>query len=476
MDTVILKKSSLALRPFEGWGTSLCWWAHRLGYDDGLSQKSAELFYSKEGLGLNIMRYNIGGGDDPTHNHITRTDSKIPGWVKLNKKGEKIFTPDADKNQLNVLRRCIAATENGAFVEAFSNSPPYFMTVSGCSSGSHNAISDNLKTECVSDFAAYLSDVCKYMEKQMNIRIDSLAAMNEPNTDYWRQYSPKQEGCHFDAGESQNRILIATSKAMKERGLSHTHITASDETNCQLQLLACKKLSKEAWNHIDRISVHTYSKAWKRLGDYAIRHNIPLWMTETDWSHSVKSCKNGMGPGLWFAKKIIQDLTLLSPQAWIMWQVIGSYTGSEPFDGNYDGPQTDMTKGFWGVASCDFDKKEILLSQKYYCFGQFTRYIRPGMTVLPIDKLTAGAYNKNDGSLVIVAVNDRSRERKLSLDLKEISSGGEFEVIRTSGSLEEGEHWTKLDSISTNGTVLNTSLKPYSITTFISKTGFGSLS
>ena len=61
------------------------------------------------------------------------------------------------------------------------------MTVSGCSSGSHNAISDNLKTECVSDFAAYLSDVCKYMEKQMNIRIDSLAAMNEPNTDYWRQ-------------------------------------------------------------------------------------------------------------------------------------------------------------------------------------------------------------------------------------------------------------------------------------------------
>ena len=98
------------------------------------------------------------------------------------------------------------------------------------------------------------------------------------------------------------------------------------------------------------------------------------------------------------------------------------------------------------------------------------------MTVLPIDKLTAGAYNKNDGSLVIVAVNDRSRERKLSLDLKEISSGGEFEVIRTSGSLEEGEHCTKLDSISTNGTVLNTSLKPYSITTFISKTGFGSLS
>lgn len=469
MDTVILKKSSLAPRPFEGWGTSLCWWCHRLGYDDELAQKSADLFYSGDGLGLNIMRYNIGGGDDPSHNHITRTDSKIPGWVRLSEKGEKIFTPDADKNQLNVLRRCIAAAGDEAFVEAFSNSPPYFMTVSGCSSGSHNAVSDNLKAECVGEFAGYLTDVCEYMEKEMGIKIDSLAAMNEPNTDYWRQYSNKQEGCHFDAGESQNRILIATSKAMKERGLSHTHITASDETNCKLQLLACKRLSKEARSHVDRISVHTYSKAWKRLGDYAIRDNLPLWMTETDWSNSVRNCKNGMGPGLWFGKKIIQDLTLLSPQAWVMWQVIGSYTGSEPFDGNCDGPQVDMTKGFWGVASCDFDKREILLSQKYYCFGQFTRYIRPGMTILPVDRLTVAAYNKESGRLVIVAVNDKPRERRLSLNLGELSADSAFEVIRTSGSLENGEQWTRLESVSTEDSVLTASLKPYSITTFISK-------
>lgn len=470
MDTVILKKSSLAPRPFEGWGTSLCWWAHRLGWDDELSQNAADLFYSENGLGLNIMRYNIGGGDDPTHRHITRTDSKIPGWIRLGENGEKVFTPEADKNQLNVLRRCIDAAGDKAFVEAFSNSPPYFMTVSGCSSGSHNAISDNLKKECVTEFAEYLADVCACMEKEMGITVGSLAAMNEPNTDYWKENSPKQEGCHFDAGESQNRILIETSRFMKERGLAHTHITASDETNCKLQLLACKKFSKEAWNHIDRISVHTYSKAWKRLGDYAIRHNIPLWMTETDWSHSVRGCKNGMGPGLWFAKKIIQDLTLLSPQAWIMWQAIGSYTGREPFDGNYDGPQVDMTKGFWGVASCDFDKRKILLSQKYYCFGQFTRYIRPGMTVMPIDKLTVGAYNKDEQRLVIVAVNDKSKEKTLCLSLEEFSPESTAEVIRTSGSIEAGEHWAPVENQKLDGKAITAYLRPYSITTFIIRT------
>ena len=470
MDTVILKKSSLAPRPFQGWGTSLCWWAHRLGWNEELTQSAADLFYSEKGLGLNIMRYNIGGGDDPTHNHITRTDSKIPGWIEYLGFGGIRFLPDADKNQINVLKKCIEAAGDEAFVEAFSNSPPYFMTVSGCSSGSHDAVSDNLREDCVNYFADYLAGVCECIEKKYGITINSLAPMNEPNTDYWRENSSKQEGCHFDPGESQNRILIATSKAMKDRGMHHTHITASDETNCKSQLIACRKFTDEVWSHVDRISVHTYSKAWKSLGNYAIKKNMPLWMTETDWSNSVKGCKNGMGPGLWFANKIIQDLTLLSPQAWIMWQAIGSYTGSEPFDGNFDGPQVDMTKGFWGVSSCDFDKKEILLSQKYYCFGQFTRYIRPGMTVLPIDRHTVGAYNKKENKLVIVAVNSKSKERKLSLDLEEFSPEGTCRAIRTSGSLEEGERWTELTAPVLNGCLLESDLKPYSITTFIIKT------
>ena len=64
---------------FEGWGTSLCWWANRLGYSDTLAQKAADVFFGDDGLRLNIARFNIGGGDDPTHTHITRTDSTMPG-------------------------------------------------------------------------------------------------------------------------------------------------------------------------------------------------------------------------------------------------------------------------------------------------------------------------------------------------------------------------------------------------------------
>ncbi|MEI3219807.1 MAG: hypothetical protein V8S08_09590 [Lachnoclostridium sp.] len=51
------------LGEFEGWGTSLCWWANRIGYDETLTEQAAELFYGDDGLDMNIGRYNIGGGD-----------------------------------------------------------------------------------------------------------------------------------------------------------------------------------------------------------------------------------------------------------------------------------------------------------------------------------------------------------------------------------------------------------------------------
>ena len=112
---------------FQGWGTSLCWWANRIGYSDVLSRLAADAFCSPEsGLGLNILRYNIGGGDDPSHNHIFRTDSMMPGFWKNPAYDESSGTYtweydwSQDANQRNVLSACLQAGED-MIVEAFSN-------------------------------------------------------------------------------------------------------------------------------------------------------------------------------------------------------------------------------------------------------------------------------------------------------------------------------------------------------------------
>ncbi len=60
---------------FQGWGTSLCWFGNRIGASEKTSNEAAKfLCNQEEGLGLNIIRFNIGGGDDPSHDHITRTE------------------------------------------------------------------------------------------------------------------------------------------------------------------------------------------------------------------------------------------------------------------------------------------------------------------------------------------------------------------------------------------------------------------
>ena len=86
----------------------------------------------KEGLGLNIIRYNIGGGDDPTHHHITRTDSMVPGYA-INPSHDAngyhwSYDWNADQNQRNVLMKVAECYGKDLIVEGFSNSPPYFMT------------------------------------------------------------------------------------------------------------------------------------------------------------------------------------------------------------------------------------------------------------------------------------------------------------------------------------------------------------
>lgn len=455
---------------FEGWGSSICWWGHRLGYSVTLAEKAAELFYSPDGLNLNIMRYNIGGGDDPTHKHIKRSDSAIPGYLDYDKEtGKTTWNYEADKNQLNILKHCYDAAGKDAWIEVFSNSPPYFMTVSGCSSGSKTGRENNLKDECVTDFAKYLAHVSKYLETERGIKIKSVAPMNEPNTDYWKLNSPKQEGCHIDPGEKQSKVIVETRKAFDEDGLSHIIVAASDETSTSKQVTAYKKYTDEAKKAIGRISTHTYMvHRMKTLSDLRKKEGFNLWMSETDWAGVAGENAGDMASGLWFAKKIIKDINGLSPSAWIMWLPVDLHRSKDGYGGNPDWGDYDETKGFWGLTCCDHDKEEIILTQKYYCCGQFSRYIRPGMTLIHIDKDNLGAYDKENKKVVIVAVNPTAKNKRSEFDFADFASvGNKSEVVVTSGNTGYGKKWQKENSIEIKDKILSVVLEPNSVTTFI---------
>lgn len=464
---------------FEGWGTSLCWWANRIGYSDTLSRLAAEAFCDPEkGLGLNILRYNIGGGDDPAHDHITRTDSMMPGfWLNPGYdeasgtySWEYDWTQDA--NQRNVLNRCLQTYGDGMIVEAFSNSPPYFMTNSGCTSGAKRAFQNNLREDAYDAFARYLADVAEQFYTEWGILFQSLSPMNEPNTSNWQAFSEKQEGCHFDPGASQSRILTATAEKLREKGLEQIQISGTDETSIDTQALSLTQLSEEALAVITRVDTHAYAGSGRDfLLRQTLQRNKNLWMSEVDSGQTVGEAAGEMGAGLWLAKEILADLNGLTPSAWILWQVIDNHICREGYLGRRDSGMIDPKGGYWGVAVADHDLEQLILTQKYYVFGQFTRYIRPGCRLIAVDGDAVAAEDPEFRRLVVVAVNAGGAEKTVRADLSAfgpaVAAGSEVQAVRTSGSLADGEQWAALPALVTDESGFSAVLPPYSVTTFL---------
>ena len=461
---------------FQGWGSSFCWWANRVGYNKTLCDEMARLFYSKEeGLGLNIVRYNIGGGDDPSHVHIKRTDSAMPGYWKAGSEGYEdgkyVWEYDwsRDENQRNALAACMKKYGEGMIVEAFSNSPPYFMTQSGCTGGSVNPVENNLKRDAYAAFAKYMADVALHFKEEWGIRFQSITPLNEPQLACWNAFSFKQEGCHFEQGESQSRIIVELEKAMCANGFEDMIYCASDETDIDIQIKSYNMLSPGAKSVVGRIDTHTYSgTGYYGLKKLAQDAGMNLWMSEVDGGVTAGTNAGEMGAALFFAEKVVTDINGLTPSAWIMWQLVDNHVCKAGLNGIRDSGMVDPMGGYWGVAVADHDKEKIILTKKYYAYGQFTRYIRPGFTIIACSDNAAAAVDKNTGELVIVAVNTEDKDTVRHFDLSGFESVGKnVRIIRTSGDMETGENWAELEPVETIGKSFRAVMKAYSVTTYI---------
>ncbi len=497
---------------FEGWGTSLCWWANRVGYSDELTIQAAEAFFDKEkGLGLSIGRYNIGGGDNVTDQpqkddssdflhaaHIKRSDSIVPGYaidvtkIDLDRNSKEYYEKNfkradyecgyawnydwgADRNQVNVLTEAAKHAGEEFICEAFSNSPPYFMTVSGCSSGNSKAAVDNLREDSYHAFACYLVDVIEHFRDAGVLEFQSISPMNEPATNYWSAFSEKQEGCHFSPGKSQSRIIEELEKELEKKGLDLI-ICGTDETSINTAISSFDKLSDSAKAALSRIDTHAY-KGDKRqkLRETALKAGKNLWMSEVDDTYSLGAESGAMEAAIGFADEIIKDVNGMYPSAWIMWNAADMHIDSKnEFDTLTRTEADKILSGgepFWGIAIADHDAGELIMGKKYYGFGQFTRYIRPGFCIVHSGKNTVTAYNPASRDYVIVALNAEADDQIWEFDFDDLEGKiAEIAAVRTSGDMDNGENWcdvTDTDSITMAEDSFSALIKGYSITTYL---------
>jgi O-glycosyl hydrolase len=184
----------------------LAWFAEVTGaYPEPVKAHVADLLYGPGGLGFTIARFNIGGGNAPDVASYLRVGAAIPGywrrpdgvtgvdWWRADR--PDMWDRNADPDQRWWLDAVKARVAHPVF-EAFSNSPPWFMTVSGRVSGAVKGADDNLRPGQEQAFADYLASTVEDLQRRHGITFRTLSPVNEPNTDYWHA-SNTQEGAHW---------------------------------------------------------------------------------------------------------------------------------------------------------------------------------------------------------------------------------------------------------------------------------------
>ena len=413
---------------FEGWGTALAWFAHVTGrFAEPQRTQLADLLYGRDGLALNIARYNIGGGNAPGTPAYLRLGADVPGFWRNpgERSGAAWWNPDADdawdwsadagqRWWLDAIKVRVRPQE--LLFEAFSNSPPYFMTRSGKVSGNANGLEENLLPGFETTFARYLARVTAELERRHGIRFRTLSPMNEPNTPYWFSTNT-QEGAHWSPA-AQSRMFLALARVLSESGM-RTEISGPDETNPQTFFVDWAGLSADAKAVIRQINVHSYEWIGKSgVRDIADASGKRLWMSEVDLSPSnVREDSSDMRPAIALAQQIVTDMNSMHPSAWVLWQAIENRSSSSD-------PKNSSN---WGLIKADFsalERAEYQVTKKFWAFANFTRFIRPGYRFLKTDNPdVVVAEHPKTHEVAIVMVNPGIVARMLDIRLPSAHRG-----------------------------------------------------
>lgn len=424
----------------EGWGSSICWWGNQIGSwsPDNRNKLIEKIVSTTDGLAYNIFRYNIGGGDAPGHNHM-RNFGAIEGYQNAN----RTWNWNADATQRAVLNRLIERGEyygSDMILEAFSNSPPYWMTKSGCASGTTDG-SNNLKDDYYDDFSDYLTEVVKHFRDEWGITFRTLAPMNEPNVNWWKA-NGSQEGCSFSYA-NQQKIIKEVGAKLKDKGLNGTTVSAADENSIDTAYSGLSTYDATTLSYMSQANTHSYSGSKRtQYRDLAKSKGLKIWQSE---SGPLSFNGNMADSCIMLSKRIVTDLKQMQCDAWLDWQII-------------DG-------GNWGSIYVDNSAQTFTLTEKFYMHSNYSRFIRPGYIIIGADNAnTVAAISPDQKKLVIVATNDNtSASSSFAFSLSKFSKvNSSVEVYRTSPNL----NLIKSNITASNKSISDT-LPPYSINTYV---------
>ncbi|GHC98954.1 glycoside hydrolase [Zhihengliuella salsuginis] len=457
--TVLKPNPAYQGQEFQGWGTSLVWFANATGgYPEAVRRDLFDKVFGPEGLNLNIARYNIGGGNAVDVPAYLRPGGAVDGWwnpdyaaddgvtaeyadreayaAAWNPDDPEAYNFDADETQRWWLD-ALAAERDDMVWEAFSNSPPYFLTESGfVSGGIDDGNAEQLADEDIDDFVGYLTEVVDHVEAEHGIDFATLDPFNEPNTDYWSTRlgedgwptsASRQEGAHIGPGVQERVIEALAERLEAPQTETDVAISAMDETNPSRFAQNWNAYGPKARDAVEQLNVHTYGTGDRVVvRDIAKAADKPLWMSEVEGSwdstgHNLTNIENGLG----MAGRIVDDMRELEPEAWVFWQ---------PVEDLYNMEKVENSN--WGSVLVDFDcdengnsarriadgeadpSCEVLTNSKFNTVRNFTHFLEPGDRFVPAgDNNTTAALNGGGDGVDLVHINHSDAAETVTVDL-----------------------------------------------------------
>ncbi len=373
-DSVKISFNPLAVKQeITGWGTSAAWWAQMIDSAE-TADEYAKLLYSEEGLGLNVYRYNVGGGerDNPNNRvwwHDSRTTESFLKADVYESTGKLEYDWSKDANAQQMLFKSL---EYGCVdtVVLFANSPHYLMTASGSAAGSYEVDTNNLKEECYEDFADYMLDIAEYFISK-NVPVKYISPINEPEWSWGGEWVG-QEGCHYNF-DSVLKVAKIFAQKIKERGL-----------DVKLSLLESGQVSLEdkhyALDGIDAIyadedirsvlGTYAYHSYWNddnlllkyAFGKYIDTAYPKVELEMSEWCELPCSHEfDDIEAGILMARTISEDVSITGVNSWSSWVAV-----------NEGGVKADS------MIAVDGDYDEYSIGKRYYALAHFSKFVPAG--------------------------------------------------------------------------------------------------
>jgi len=355
------------VQTMEGFGAAGAWWPNDLvNFGQKVQSQVADmLFEQKNGIGLSVYRYNIGGGGVGVTNppRAAQTFLVSPGTYDWSRDpGGRLF-----------LR--LAAQRGVPILAGFVNSAPAIWTTNRLNTGG------NLKFGSESAYARYLADVVQHFHAN-GVTLSYVSPMNEPDYTF---AGGGQEGMAVPV--LQRAIVVqALGRALAQRA-SYCRVIADESSHVGDQF----NPEVPPWLTIPGTSQYVAALAhhlYDFPGDLALQvarqigrlYGKALWCTEVCCINSNtgvfgQQYDPTIAGAMPVVNRIWQCLTQANDAAFHWWVACSSAIGTDA---------TRVNNSGWNDGLLYYDpnyskgNQQIYTTKRYYALGNFSRYVRPG--------------------------------------------------------------------------------------------------